>query len=101
MNTYRADWVLPIVAEPLRDGWFAVESGNIAGLGPSPPVGARDLGRVAVLPALVNAHTHLDLTHIGPQPYNADGGFVGWVELIRSGRAPDEAQVARSVRLGV
>ena len=36
-----------------------------------------------VLPALVNAHTHLELTNLGPQPYAPPTGFVGWAKMIR------------------
>ncbi|MEO0477740.1 MAG: hypothetical protein AAF085_17480, partial [Planctomycetota bacterium] len=36
-----------------------------------------------LLPAMVNAHTHLELTDIGPQPYDEAGGFVGWVKMVR------------------
>lgn len=37
-----------------------------------------------LLPAMVNAHTHLELTDIGPQPYDSAGGFVGWVQMVRA-----------------
>jgi len=37
-----------------------------------------------LLPGLVNAHTHLELTPIGPQPYDAAAGFMGWVNMLRS-----------------
>jgi cytosine/adenosine deaminase-related metal-dependent hydrolase len=37
-----------------------------------------------VLPAMVNAHTHLDLTDLGPQPYDPEGGFIGWVKRVRA-----------------
>jgi aminodeoxyfutalosine deaminase len=62
---YRASWLLPIVAPPVRDGWVEIRSGRIVAVGEgtrpagSPEVG---LGRVAVLPGLVNAHTHLELS---------------------------------------
>ena len=53
------------------------------------------------MPALVNAHTHLDLTHVGPQPYEADQGFAGWAMMVRGARAESGLDVARSVREGV
>ena len=53
-----------------------------------------------ILPGLVNAHTHLDLTHIGPKPHDPAEGFVSWVDMIRAERLLDEAGIADSVRLG-
>jgi len=57
-------------------------------------------GCVAI-PGLVNAHTHLDLTHLGPREFDSGGGFVGWADMIRRGRRRDPAGVAESVRRGV
>ena len=67
MTRYRARWVLPIDQPPLRDGWVDVADGRIAGLGAGTAPGAaaadtRDLGEVALVPGLVNAHTHLELS---------------------------------------
>lgn len=56
-------------------------------------------GRV-VAPALTNAHTHLDLTHIGPQPMG-EGGFAPWIDMVRRGRLAEDADIAESVRQGV
>ena len=56
-------------------------------------------GRV-LLPRTVNAHTHLDLTHIGPLPAAADG-FVGFANLVRSQRHSEPEAIARSVRAGI
>lgn len=68
---YRAAWVLPIVTPPIRDGWVLVRGDRIAAVGdgapPHPgPHGRpeRDLGSRAILPGLVNAHTHLELAHL-------------------------------------
>ncbi len=52
-------------------------------------------------PALVNAHTHLDLTHIGPRPFDPASGFTGWARMILAGRRTEEAAVRESVRMGV
>jgi aminodeoxyfutalosine deaminase len=68
---YRAAWVLPIVTPPARDGWVLVDRGRIQASGAGQdPIGIQspdsveviDLGDVAVLPGLVNAHTHLELS---------------------------------------
>lgn len=60
-----------------------------------------DLAGSVVIPGLVNAHTHLDLTHLGPRPYREEAGFVGWVEAVRLGRVSDAAAIADSVRRGI
>ncbi len=57
--------------------------------------------RSVIIPGLVNAHTHLDLTHIGPQPHDPDLGFIPWVDRIREARLTDDAAIAASVRRGV
>jgi cytosine/adenosine deaminase-related metal-dependent hydrolase len=87
MIRYRADWVVPVSGPPLRDGWIVVEGGRIVGVGERPPaVGSRaaseqSLGRVAVLPGLVNAHTHLELSYlrddIPPAP-----SFSAWIRQV-------------------
>ncbi len=59
----RARAVLPIERPPIDGGWVAIESGRIAAVGGGTPPGpAEDAGDVALLPALVNAHTHLELS---------------------------------------
>lgn len=58
-----------------------------------------DLPDSVVLPALVNAHTHLDLTHLGPRPVGAS--FADWADSIRKGRCIDERAIADSVQRGI
>lgn len=74
---------------------------EVAGHPESAKARAVDLGRSVVLPALVNAHTHLDLTHIGPRRFDASAGFVGWVDMVRRERLADADAIGRSVRAGV
>jgi cytosine/adenosine deaminase-related metal-dependent hydrolase len=54
-----------------------------------------------VLPAFVNAHTHLDLTHIGPRPPDPALPFPAFVDLVRNERLDSPDTIAASVRLGV
>jgi aminodeoxyfutalosine deaminase len=66
---HRAAWVLPIARPPIRHGWVLTAGGRVRGFGAAPdaprvavPFETLDHGEVAVLPGLVNAHTHLELS---------------------------------------
>ena len=68
LTLYRAAWVLPVCAEPIRGGAVLVGTdGRIATVGPATaidlPEGAHvvDLGEAALLPGLVNVHAHPEL----------------------------------------
>jgi cytosine/adenosine deaminase-related metal-dependent hydrolase len=61
--TIRARWILPIDRPPIHGGWIGVRDGVITSIGAGPaPAGSRDLGDAVVMPALANAHTHLELS---------------------------------------
>jgi cytosine/adenosine deaminase-related metal-dependent hydrolase len=100
MQVLTASWVVTVAGAPLRDGRVAVDEGRIVWVGqagdsaePSGPV--RDLGPGVLLPGLVNAHCHLELSHLaGRVPYGA--GFVAWVEALVATRASDDAAVVRA-----
>ena len=95
MIRYRADWILPISSEPLTNTWIAIEGGRIAAIGRHDDGGAPDmvdLGRAVILPGLVNAHTHLELSYLrGSVP--PSGRLVDWVRqlLARQREHPDAA----------
>jgi cytosine/adenosine deaminase-related metal-dependent hydrolase len=63
MISYRARWLLPIASAPIPDGIVTVDRGMVIAVGDRASGGeVVDLGAVAVLPGLVNAHTHLELS---------------------------------------
>jgi cytosine/adenosine deaminase-related metal-dependent hydrolase len=99
MPSYRAAWLLPISQPPIRDAWLRTEGGRIVAFGPTRPGDFTasdeiDLGNVAVLPGLTNAHTHLELSWMRGR-INAAGSFPGWIksvmELRRGGEASSDA----------
>ncbi len=66
---YTADWVLPISSAPIRDGAVLVHHGRIEFVGAANAVAVTPgavrtvpLGNAALMPGLVNAHSHLELT---------------------------------------
>lgn len=65
MIRYHARWVVPVCRPPIEYGTVAVEGERIAFVGSraEAPAGVdADLGHTVLLPGLVNAHTHLELT---------------------------------------
>ncbi len=88
MLRLRADWLLPVTAPPLPDGAVLVAAGGrVAAAGPDarvprpPGVPELALRHAALLPGLVNAHTHLELTGLGGRAEEDD--FVAWIGTIR------------------
>jgi len=89
----RARWVLPIDRPAIRDGWVQIADGRIIDRGSGrPPQPPDELGDVAVLPGLVNAHTHLELSWLAGRVPPADS-LVAWIRrlmaLRRDGPAPE------------
>jgi cytosine/adenosine deaminase-related metal-dependent hydrolase len=109
----RAAFVAPIGAPVLRDG-AVVFSGNIVtAVGPAPDLSrahpgatVRDYGDAVILPGLVNAHCHLELSHLSPPPNVRS--FIDWLGTVMasSSQPPStedavRAGVAESLRFGV
>ena len=90
MIRYHARWVLPISRPPIEQGTVVEHEGRIVYVGErsAAPEGADvDLGDVALLPGLVNAHTHLELTVM--RGFLEDLDFRSWI--FRLTRARREA----------
>jgi aminodeoxyfutalosine deaminase len=92
LSKYRARWILPISDDPIRDGWVSVENGRIVATGPGPAPDATDLGNTVILPALVNAHTHLELSYLRGIVPRAER-FLDWIRPLMAARReyPDPA----------
>ncbi len=92
-----SSWVVPVAAPPLRDGAVAVADGLVTWVGPraeAPPGTVRDLGSGVLMPGLVNAHCHLELSWLaGCLPTEA--GFVAWVDALVDARADERADRVR------
>lgn len=88
MIRYHASWVVPVSGEPIRDGWVTTDRDRIVALGRrAADDGARevDLGEVALMPGVVNAHTHLELSYLRDEIGPAEA-FVSWVRNLMAAR---------------
>jgi aminodeoxyfutalosine deaminase len=85
----RAAWVCPVLTPPLADGWVFCRGDRIeaVGRGNDAPAADRTIDLVAsvVLPGLVNAHTHLELSWLRGRVPPA-GDFLTWVAQLMGQR---------------
>lgn len=109
----RAAWVAPMDAPPFRDGAVLIDGELIASVGPSaelrraaPHAAIHDFGDGVILPGLVNAHTHLELSHLAPPHYS--GRFVDWLVTVIAAAGDDQTAtgavgrgIAQCLRYGV
>jgi aminodeoxyfutalosine deaminase len=93
-----ARWVFPVSGPPLAGGTVTVRGNRIESVDAA---GARtpdiDFGNGAIIPGLVNAHTHLDLSGTrGATPPTSD--FVAWLRQVIGHR---RTQNANDIRAGL
>lgn len=88
----RARVVLPIRRPPIADGAVVVSGQRIVAVGNWRSLHSRfasevhDLGDVVLLPGLVNAHCHLDYTHMAGM-FPPQKSFCDWIKLITTEKA--------------
>jgi len=101
---YRAQWVVPIATPPIREGVVAVDGAHIAyvGSGDAGPAGEElQLGNAVLMPGLVNAHCHLELTVM--RGFLEDLDFRRWILRLTNARRAvlDRDALLDSARYGL
>lgn len=92
MTAYRAAWACPIDRPPIRDAVLETGNGVIAGIREAATAAddsLTDLGNVVIMPGLINAHTHLELSWLRGRVPPANS-FTEWVRTLFAQRRPDQ-----------
>jgi cytosine/adenosine deaminase-related metal-dependent hydrolase len=107
-SSLRARCVFPVSGPPLKDAAVTIADGRIVAVGNEPTDGPiEDLGDVALVPGLVNAHTHLEFSDVARPIGNPKAGLVAWLRSVIEHRAlqspanPTEAGPASAVAQGL
>jgi aminodeoxyfutalosine deaminase len=87
---HRAKWVVPVAYPPIENAAVLVKNGMILAAGPFSQVKAAspanavhvDHGSSAIVPGLVNAHTHLELSAVGDSMSLPKESFAKWLEEL-------------------
>ena len=118
VRIYQADWVVPVTAPPIWRGAVVVAGDRILFVGKQDELAAQpawrdaeseDFGRAAIVPGLVNTHTHLELTWM--RGFLEDLPFRDWILKVTKTRyehlAPEDLRAsallgaAEAIRAGV
>ena len=94
--------VFPVDQPPIENGIVTIDGDRIVAVGTKADSGeVIDLGWVALLPGLVNAHTHLEFSHL-QQPLGKVGmPLVDWIRLIIAERARGNLVTLENINRGL
>jgi aminodeoxyfutalosine deaminase len=104
-----AAWVATMDGATFRDGGVVHEGGKIVAVGAGkalkqahPDAMVEELSDVVLLPGLVNAHTHLELSDLTPRQLRSTS-FVDWlIDVMRSApQAQDDERIHRATDIGI
>lgn len=113
MKIYAASHLYPVSSPSLEGGAIAVENGRIADMGTREHITALHDGPVteypgcAIIPGLVNAHSHLELTHFPSWKIRkgidySPRTYIDWIiQVIKIRRALTRREVEQSVLEGI
>lgn len=102
---YSARWVLPISSAPVFEGAIAIAGAEIEAVGRRsdliesfPGAQVHDFGEAVILPGLVNAHSHLELTAMRGFLDTEESDFFAWLRKLTFARlermTPDDLYVS-------
>jgi cytosine/adenosine deaminase-related metal-dependent hydrolase len=88
MRVHVAPWVVPVSGSPIRDGAVAVdERGVVQAVGRAVDLARGDerSHRGVLFPGVVNAHAHVELSHLGAIP--GGDGLAPWIRRLIATRS--------------
>src|SRR5512141_899722 len=113
MEIVAASYLYPVTGPPIADGAIVTDQGRIVAVGTLASLRAiypgpcREFPGCAIMPGLVNAHSHLELTHFPSWKLRkgidySPRTYVDWViQIIKIRRALTRPELEHSVMEGI
>lgn len=102
VTSLQARWVVPVDRPPIGGGVVTIEGERIVAVELARSGdGARDLGDVVLLPGLVNAHTHLEFSHLRSPLGRAGMPLIEWLPLAIAERQKRNHAADASIAVGI
>jgi cytosine/adenosine deaminase-related metal-dependent hydrolase len=104
LTTLQARFVFPVDGPPIEHGVVTFEGERIVAVGTGSVANrseVQDLGAVALLPGLINAHTHLEFSSL-PRPLGTAGiSLSDWIRLVIAERGRRDGNPYGAISAGV
>ena len=100
MKSFRADYVFPVYADPIKNGIVTVDDhGKIISVTDhnNPPDGPVEQLSGIICPGFINTHCHVELSHLKDKITPHDG-LVNFIKSIQAFRNADEGQVTAAIQ---
>jgi cytosine/adenosine deaminase-related metal-dependent hydrolase len=93
IKIYSARWVLPVTSPPIDEGAVAIDGAKLVAVDTRkkltaqfPAAQVQNFNYAAILPGLVNTHTHLELTAMRGYLENEETNFFAWLRKLTVAR---------------
>src|ERR1700760_239008 len=95
MKSFRADYVFPVHADPIKNGVVTIDDkGKIISVADHPPAGSQPEQLSGIIcPGFVNTHCHLELSHMKGK-IATKTGLVQFIKDIMKQRGSDNKLIA-------
>ncbi len=98
----KARFVFPVHEPPIANGWITIRGDRIIAVGAdAPDCATRDLGNVAILPGLVNAHTHLEFSDLAAPLGRPGMPLPDWIRQVIAHRRALTTVASDNVQRGL
>lgn len=99
-TAYRARWIVPGDGRPIENGVLVVSQGHILQVTERWSGPEVDLGEVALIPGLVNCHTHLEFSGLD-QPLAPLAPFTAWIRAVIAARRTAAIPTGAAIQRGL
>lgn len=100
MNVIRCEQLINPGVEPVSSVRIQIEHGFVTDISDVPSDETRLIEPIAVLPGLINAHTHLEFSNIR-EPLKPTNPFPDWIRSVISHRNQNQPDPEKCVRVGM
>jgi cytosine/adenosine deaminase-related metal-dependent hydrolase len=98
----QARYVFPVAGQPIARGTITIRGSKIVAVGaPAPGSAVRDLGDVAIIPGLVNAHTHLEFSDLAAPIGRPGMPLPDWIGHVVAHRRAVSTDARSAISLGL